>query len=1629
MPTAINTKTLRTHALDQLPAELSNLRSESPDDTITEQLLGAIERGLIPTSTFAVWLGICKSPFAVQQALKQRVSVKVRFSGIAQLKHGLESAQWEEFWDGLGGAAGLLVLFSDLSVREVRSACKAIGRITTDGDVLRKRQRVTELFKGFYPNIFPDVVAKMNDLRPLTKFYQELVPACTTELVEWITSQEQEGKWRYIREKKLLKYHSDSVGRAAMRSVFEGRSSSVKYKDRLEKISTGLPTQVFTSETPTEERFSSSMKFALQLLRQIVKTKSTQLEGSRVLEKIIRPLLRRAMSKRVSWPSTQTIATLATEFLQQQPSAARRLTGNRRDLLHLVAICWSRRSTLFEPQLKQLVKTVFDQNPTFETLGNLLIGIPQSRRYALLQFFCKEAMDVDLESETNLSAARGPLPATLLNTLQAPDAMNLFKCLRNAKGDAELVDLGLYTSVLVTTRTPDVYEGDPDIYYLVLLNRNGMYEEAEAYASKIMEVRKKDTQTASSRERRAEYALSAWACASASGSLALLSETVQWARRFIRDQLTAARLFSNCYDEMIQLLSGFRKHTTLSELDELRGRVETANKIMLDLLDIACSAVREPHFRLSDWRTILDLFTRVIKERVYLSADLQDASEVSNEDLYHTMWSDTIPMLLQVETILVDEEFEKLGGSNICGILDWDSIFPGDLTSWRKHTWDFVDNLAEARDQMWMKLRAARYPDVLTLPEPFPRGLPVQNLLSLRYSTKAIPVDLHNLAPYIFARVKNVLFISPETALEPVVKNTMGQATGPFVDNYEHALKIYIPVACDKQEKERRFAEVWEHLVGPLSKGRMTREEAADYWHIFVPHYMRNSKLLPEETPIHWPLLPRSDDPLQYQEWNPLNGRPVDVVTRKARDLGRATYLDFCTFGMQSQQPSRPTLSTCIKAPKPRLLEKKRYGGTIWNYAQGPEAKEANALSALLYLDAKYGSKEGLLSTPFPSADNIRFPCVYLDEEFLSREELKVHAALGQACSESAPLLLTHKVAVAVVERLLSSKSSPTLESASHELVRALKDSDRPSLAFDLALKVIISQPSASSWHRILFNDGFLNSLPASEASRCIEKYAEAIGQRLNAMKESKAKAEADNEADTQASKEGGAPKKDQPFIKITTLKSLAQLLNNSAYIGDDASLRILTDLSQAVSHIDVRVSILKTFLSKLESNRPELWDFVCSALESFLPIVGSMDEREPTIAVPGDLANADNGVLETQKLIEQGQTGLPKLALNTDLLREDDSPMACAIVEHLSRIDDPRLVNVYLERILLPLLKAFEDQTARWTTLFLRNYAKENSEVLNLYVPPVPKGIAVVNAILAKSGLKKYSVPQTLLDKYVTYLLFRIEPPAPVRELNQSLYKSALRSHPEVDTWLNLYGNDLRQSWSNLLRPRQTVFEPKETKGSKSHVTAQSYQEAFLKVFKALVLADSPNYTRLTEFVYLVDATEDCKPIVEKMIAHVSSLRTREWERDPKRSPAVLPDIFPWRLLLFPHPQENGSDSEPECKAFAQQLATLIDEISGGIHYEKLEKLKQRTQCASRRGNVLTALFLGDISKTRLSWLTTYDILRVDVAAYLLLESGKVHVKGHEDRVKALLNSWMENENEEVRRIGYKVSERMSPF
>ncbi|KAJ8110309.1 hypothetical protein OPT61_g6818 [Boeremia exigua] len=1644
MHPTINTKTLRNVATDEVISNLKSLQLELPDNDITAQLLEAIERGSLSTTVFDSWLRVYKSPVVIRHCLRQKVSVQIRFLGIDQLEKGLQSTQWEDIWEGMGGTAGLLEAFSDLSVLEVRSACKAISSSARNESMIHKRERVTELFKGLHPKTFPDTTVKTNDMRPLTKYYQLLVPSCTSELVDWILSEEQADKWQYVKEEKLFETHSASMETQAVSYKTHGWDSSsarehksrTKRLERLKQLSTRFPTK-----PSTEHGFSASMQFALRQLRDAVETGSSHEGDEWDVQNLIRPLLRRAIRKHASWSRIQEIVTLAMAFFDQHPDATKTLTGAKGDLLHMVAICWSRRSALFETQLKRLLHIVKNHTASLGDLGDLLVGVPQSRRYALLRLCCKEVMGVDLDSTQSLSRARGKLSADILTSLDPSNALGLFQRLRTARGDAELVDVGPLNSVLGTDR--GYCDGDPDIHFLVLLNRNERCHEAEIYATDIIAARKKATQTTSDRNRRAENALNVWACANASGSIRLFSEIVHWAEGYIRDQLTASRLFSTYYDETYRLLSGFPVKSDLNLTSQaLRQNVQQANGILSHLLEIACKAMREPSFRSRDWRKTLDLFSQVIKERVELSSDEISGSE---EELYHSLWDDTIAMLLKAERLVNDEEYRKLGAASTKGIIKWEVVFfKVTLDTCGQHVRMFIDNLAKARNDLWAEMRSAKYPEVITLPKGFPRGLPIQYLLpSLESSCSLFPearttkaLDLEKISPFIFSRVEQTLFMDAETALEPTfIDKSIQQAIGVFVDSYTYALQLYIPDLCEAEVKKQRFSKVWAHAIGPLSAPRMNEEEASRHWKRFLPLHLRRvlSDIEPEDKSMYWPKLPDTDYSSQTQEWNPLDGRPDDVLI-EARSLGPATYIDFATLGVQLEI-AQPDIYSPVYPPNPTLLKETRSGGSIWAsnpHGTGRDATEAAALAALLYLDTKYGATERLLATPFPSSDDVRYPSLYLDEAFLSTNGLEASDAAFYVRLGHVPLPLVHKLATALVQRLGSKHNSPTLQQVAFTLIRALVAGDRPGLAFDLAVKVMMDHPSASSWHRELFNHGFLQRFSASEAKRCISMYAGAIGEKLEArknqqaarseLKQSDRPHDGDRAADT--TQPEGTP------IKVTTMKSLAQILQESLYISDKTSLEILSVLSQKATHVDVRVSSLRSFLSKLDINRFELWDPVLSSLAAFIPFIGCMDEREPTILDALGHDGIEKGDSETQQRSEEAQkqsTTIPSIRLATGTDWKDEQPMLCSVLNCYGKLHDRQLADLFVARMIIPILDSFEEQTARWTTLFLRKYASENAEILNMMIPPNSRGLYTFLALLAKGGHSFHRLPQTLLDKFVAHVNFRISPPEAIRKLNQGFEEDIhLKSLPEVQAWLELYGHIDLSIWDEPgLLPLRSLTDFVDGENNSGFITTQTYQEAFLEVFRVLVLADSPKYSQLKAFVrpfsyQSVNSPNHWRPILEAMITHVDKLRTREWKRNLNRTPAVLPDVFPWRLLVLDYPRDWCS-GERERKAFAQQLATIVDEISGSVYHEKFELL----QAASRRGRhtLPTALLLGDISKTRLSWLTAPELLRVDLAASMMEYSKSDRVEPlEEDRLKALLETWVASENEEVRRKGYRV-------
>jgi hypothetical protein len=142
---------------------------------ITTQLLQAVERGSIAPLTFVPWLGVSKSPATIRLALTQNLSALIRILGIERLRLALCSKRWRETWHGVGGVAGLLDIFSALSVREVKEVCRAIRWCRKGTDLGEKRECFTKLFKGLYPDYFPMRRARR---RIHSWYYRLSIPAC-----------------------------------------------------------------------------------------------------------------------------------------------------------------------------------------------------------------------------------------------------------------------------------------------------------------------------------------------------------------------------------------------------------------------------------------------------------------------------------------------------------------------------------------------------------------------------------------------------------------------------------------------------------------------------------------------------------------------------------------------------------------------------------------------------------------------------------------------------------------------------------------------------------------------------------------------------------------------------------------------------------------------------------------------------------------------------------------------------------------------------------------------------------------------------------------------------------------------------------------------------------------------------------------------------------------------------------------------------------------------------------------------------------------------------------------------------------------------------------------------------------
>ena len=466
---SLNLTSLRDLHPRQLAQQFRQLLAKSSENTISAQLLAEVDGGSLPATVVSVWLSVCKTPVAVADALLQSHSILARRFAIVRLGKALRNPQWRNLWDHLGGTEGLLSLFAELSVQDVKLLAKAIGRYSKSQKDEEKQQQVTELLRGLLGSLYPSTPYKTQDERPLQCHYANIVPACSPEFVRELLCQESSPVLGCFSVDRLLQRHYGTVRQLVVNAIINGDGKPYKLPQLLQSLLRRMP------PIPSiQPRWSASMCFSLTLLRELSTQEDTEFPSELFLPQLVEPLMRRAVRKRLAWTDLQEISELTITYLKKNPNAAGYLSASRRGFIHHIARCWSWNPEMFEDLLIIALRLRrHDKRSDIDQYHDLIRLVPRSKRYTLLRLLISrtESLGADISVEDELKTLRlEKWPCKLFTEIWKDQAVSLLRALTHVKPEGSFLRLERGSTVLATAALPGADHPDPALL-LTLLER------------------------------------------------------------------------------------------------------------------------------------------------------------------------------------------------------------------------------------------------------------------------------------------------------------------------------------------------------------------------------------------------------------------------------------------------------------------------------------------------------------------------------------------------------------------------------------------------------------------------------------------------------------------------------------------------------------------------------------------------------------------------------------------------------------------------------------------------------------------------------------------------------------------------------------------------------------------------------------------------------------------------------------------------------------------------------------------------------------------------------------------------------------------------------------------------------
>ena len=1599
----------------ELALFLRNASKKHTEESITSFLRDGVEREGIPPSVFCIWLSIAKQ----EQTLAAAMYVKSRYvrrCAIGRLGKALKCKTWHATWRSIGGIEGLLALFERSSVEDVLYLVKALrpSAKSAQHDAQKQNELMT-LFKALLPQWFPESPHKTTDRRRLSHIYAFLLPVCSPEFIMDFLSKiaNSLGQSKLYADKRLLLVSFDELQRRAKDRVTSNSSDPSWIKECLPKLLQHLPPLPST-------RFpgwSVSMEFSMVMLQDLANnSESKVLSPEMTLTVLIMPLLRRLKAKKVGATAIREVLDLSVKYASQHKHLPRShpFSGPHKESFYsYVSRQWSRNTALFERTLESTLKLMGKMSSIYVNQCNAyLLGVPKFRRFHLLRLLGKFAcgQEVDIEDTVSLSVMKVETvwDQKIFLSLLPKDALQLLESLTESLGQDPRLTLSSQNSL--GHRRAETYSTNADIRLTKIILAHGS-DAAFKEAKGIVEEKKKLSIRSREQGERCFHAEGALLFSVASNSLALYGETLEWSRRYIRDSLTVKGIFSAAIvktEEGIALLSGLEPpYDRLSKAD-ISSRVRLGNEILLKFLDFACAAIREPSFHRWDWESSLALFTSVVRARISRSAIFQEKLKLSVEELYEIVWKDTLAMLLKAESIGLSEDYNDLGFNETGGVIS-------DMGTVRRKELDqasarFFDDLAQARNTLWVEKRALDDPATTTLPEPWPRGLPIQDLVPLHADD---PWDNNLSFPYLMERAEAVVFMPREVACAQAPGKNERKTVISFVDDLGHALGLFVNAAASKKEREERISRAWNHALSDFSVHTITHSENMRRWGstfqtaLWDTFYKDKSNGFEEAD--RWQIaVPNDADVHASIEWNPDEGKPEAVESRYVD----ATVVDCCANVIMFETYQGEKYQLELSGYKPQ---------GIWNLhrlnreaLRSGKTMEAYIACALLSLDAAKKGPSRVLSVAFPeTGSSKRYPPLFLDGDFLNQDFH--HSSAFEVLEKWLPRVPSNmllSIAQGAFDTLSrASSDSPevrTIEAILYKTLRLLSRSDKPAIALDLVCRAVLDRPDSSSWYRQIFTRRLFKILSPIQAMEFVENFAN----RLTASKSR-------SMSTTSKANEGGEKPSSGSAMKITTVKMLAEVLKDADVFSVPTAISILKQISLATSHIDVRVAVVSATIALVASTpNNELSDFVLSEVESFLvsltPVVGSLSERD--------------GPKEDMWTTSYTNKDLPAV--------DSEAPLYDLLTEARSnKADLPKSIIQTIDRkVLVPAIDESIRNNKKWIELFIVKHGLK----LNVEDYPIPPK----NWEILKDMVERYVqwLPARYLELYHTYLVCLLTPASEIRKATEKVQENPqLRGTEEGRHFLDVFSHakvvrHLRNtSHASLLK---RAWKWPQVEGA---ANLELVKQHTLHMARVILEADDVTLKMWNYFIgpYEISANwlpvDDrktwnavIKPLLRKFIDMAESYRTQRWQQDRARRPRRLPPTLPLRLMLLSHPYMESTEEQND-ETFASELCTTIDQLAEGRqpYHRDFKELKRGASKGPPQQCGRVACIVASVSTVAAGGsLPLGTLLRIELADALLREGELTDTVLEECR--NLVRSWFESGCEQVRETAWRLKNEL---